>query len=106
MPSVVVENIGYLKKEQVADMISNKIRFGIYKTHKDTVVLVIGADYDTINLYYPKKDRLPWKTVNGKKIAKGNLIFNPAKDDFKSHDFSKWNNNTQIITYKEFSIIC
>lgn len=100
---MIVENIGYLKKDQVAKMAQDNILFGIYKTHKNTFVLYIGHDYKTIGLSYPKKDRLPWKLVEGKKIVHGELVFSSAKDNFENHDCSKWNNGTQIIAYKDYT---
>lgn len=101
---MIVKNIGYLKKEQVAKMVVDKILFGIYKTNKDTFVLYLGHDCKSIGLSYPKKDRLPWKLISGKKIVHGELVFSSVKDDFESHDFSKWNNSTQIVAYKDYSI--
>lgn len=101
---MIVENIGYLKKEQVAKMVTDKILFGIYNTHKNTFILVLGTDYETIELSYPRKDRLPWKLTEGKKIVRGELVFSSTKDDFELHDFSKWNNKTQIIAYQHYSI--
>ena len=100
---MIVQRIGYLNKEQVSDLLRLGTLFAIYRTNKKTNVLVKGTKDQTIYLQYPKKDRLPWKTVEGKKIVTGVKIFD---SDFtvldKEMDMSGWNNGNQIMAYEEY----
>ncbi len=98
---MIVENLGYYSKEKVLQMLEDNKPFGIYKTNKNTAVLIEGAalNYD-VHLFYPDPSRLEYKTVEGKKISKCVLTFNSEIDDII--DFSGWNNGNQIMAYKEF----
>lgn len=93
---MIVRRVGYLKIEDVLKL-SN---FSIYKTNKNTNILVLNTTASTIRLYYPKEDRLPWKTVEGKKICHGKKIFD--NNDIGNIDLSGWNNTNQIMSYEEF----
>ncbi len=98
---MVVENTGYLKLEDVLKLKD----FSIFETSKKkkTLVLVDGyCHYDKISLYKVKEDRLPYKTVAGKKICSGIMVFNSRKDSLDSIDTSKWNNGNQIMSYRQF----
>jgi hypothetical protein len=98
---MIVQNNGYLKQKQVIDLLKSGICFAIYKTHKNTNILVKGANCDNIDLYYPKKDRLPWKTVEGKKVISGTKIFD-SNSKIEDLDTTYWNNKTQIMSYEEY----
>lgn len=103
---MIVENTGYLSIEQVAEMMKNSEEFGIYRTNKGTEVLVqrTQIELNSLQLFFPKKDRLPWKTIEGKKIATCTKIFDSRTDDFKTLNFSGWNGQKQIISYQEYSV--
>jgi len=100
---MIVENTGYIKLGQIEEMINDEKLFSIYKTRKDTMVLVKNSDKSELQLYYPKKDRLPWKILEGKKIGICTRVFTSLEDDFKLFDISTLNNNNQIISYKKYS---
>ncbi len=96
---MIVENLGYYNKEQVLKMLADKEVFGIYKTNKNTEILVKEKVSVEVNLYYPKVDRMPYKSVEGRKIARGKIVFNSKHNTVI--DFSNWNNQNQIMAYKE-----
>jgi hypothetical protein len=103
---MIVENAGYLKMEQVLEMATNKEIFAIYLTHKGTHILIKDLDCNLQEhtvLYLPKKDRLPWKLTEGKRIVSGTRVFKSTIDDINNLDTSKWNNKNQIMSYKQFS---
>lgn len=100
---MIVDRLGYLKKEQVLEMLDKGEHFSIYKTHKGTEVLVKNTDRKSLNLCYPKKDRLPYKTVEGKKIANASQVFNSKVDSVEVLKFDNWNNQNQIMSYEEFN---
>lgn len=98
---MIVRQIGYLKVNNILEMISKGEKFSIYKTRKNTCVLVKGANSKTIHLYYPKKDRLPYKDVEGKKIISGQKVFDSeSTNDILNN--TNWNNGNQIMAYEEF----
>ena len=100
---MIVQQIGYLNKEQVSNLLKLGTVFSIYRTNRKTDILVKGTKEPTIYLQYPKKDRLPWKTTEGKKISNGVKIFD---SDFTivdiEMDMSGWNNGNQIMAYEEY----
>jgi hypothetical protein len=96
--NMIVYNIGYLKLESVLEL----KQFSIYETHKKTQILVKNTSQEKISLYFPKEDRLPYKTVEGKKICSGTKIFDSNKDLLSSIDTSGWNNKNQIMSYEEY----
>lgn len=98
---MIVENIGYIKKDRLNELSQ---RFSVYHTSKKTHVLVINARDESIYLYFPKKDRLPWKLVEGKKICNGNKVFDSDIDNIASIDESMFNNGNQIMAYREYEI--
>lgn len=103
---MIVSRIGYLKLENVLEMIESGEMFSIYRTHKGTEVLVKGTFQNNIKLFYPKSDRLPYKITEGKKICKGIRIFYSKEDVFEGIpklSLSKWNNKEQIMSYEEFT---
>jgi hypothetical protein len=104
---MIVNRIGYLKKEQVLEMLQKGEHFSLYSTHKNTVVLIKNSPYALsfakMQLCYPKKDRLPYKTVEGKKIAYVTRFFNSASDSIELIDFEKWNGGNQVMAYEEFN---
>ena len=85
--------------EPVADILCKKsalkgTEFSFYKTHKNTVIIVLGSSHRFGNvLYYPKYNRLPWKVTEGKKIVS-------IKEKLNSVDISEWNNKEQIMVYE------
>ena len=100
---MIVEQVGYLKLNNVISLKEQGELFSIYKTNKDTMVLVLNTKQTNLHLSYPKQDRLPWKTVEGKKIARCETVYCSNEDT----DITTcgWNNNEQIMAYKEFSIL-
>ena len=97
--NMIVENLGYLKTEQILDMIKNNYVFSIYKTRKNTKIIVRGIVYNEIHLFYPKKDRVPYKSVEGRKIIDGVKIFDSKTDVFNESDYPN-----QMISYQEFRL--
>ena len=98
---MIVQNIGYLKLEEVKEMIDNNINFSIYKTSKNTAILVKDTSKNTIDLFRAKQDRLPWKIVEGCKITySAKKIFNSIENAKSELKTEYWNNN-QIISYEE-----
>lgn len=95
---MIVENTGYIKLDKVLGMALNKEPFSLYKTHKDTIVLVTNTDRDRLHLCFPKADRLPWKTIKGKKVARATRVFYSLTDDISTLILPN-----QIMSYKEFS---
>jgi hypothetical protein len=98
---MIVKRLGYLKIEDVLKL----SHFSIYETKKNTLILVKDTSSRLISLFYPKKDRLPWKDVEGKKITVGSKIFDSKTDDFNLINTSKWNNGNQIMVYEEYNLI-
>lgn len=98
---MIVKQLGYLKFDDVLKL----GHFSIYETKKGTHILVMDTSLKNISLFYPKKDRLPWKDVVGKKVTVCYKIFDSKTDDYSLINTSKWNNGNQIMTYKEFSIL-
>jgi len=94
---MIVEQIGYLTSEDVLDLIKENKLFNVYKTHKGTHIIVLNTEDNILHLSYPKKDRLPWKIIEGKKIVKCKKVL---KSDYLARI---WENNEQIMTYKEFT---
>ena len=98
---MIVTNRGYLKVSQVQELISKGVQFSIYKTHKNTEILVKGAKDENIHLYYPDMSRVEWKTEEGRRIIGGKKIFDSTVNkEFKTEG---WNNGNQIMSYEEFS---
>lgn len=95
---MIVKNIGYLKMESILKL----EWFSIYETQKNTHILVKNTSQESINLYSPKLDKLPYKSVEGKKICRGVKIFDSKTGSIDKIDTSKWNNVNQIMTYEEF----
>jgi TRAP-type uncharacterized transport system substrate-binding protein len=96
---MIVTRIGYLNFEDVLKL----GQFSIYETKKKTHILVMNTSQNIISLYYPKKDRLPWKDVEGKKVTAGEKIFDSKVNDRNLISLKKWNNGNQIMAYKEFN---
>jgi hypothetical protein len=100
---MIVEQVGYLKLNDVLKLKEEGKLFSIYKTNKDTMILVLNTTQTNPHLSYPKKDRLPYKTVEGKKIARCELVYCSNEDT--NITTCGWNNNEQIMAYKGFSIL-
>jgi hypothetical protein len=100
---MIVDRVGYLKLSDVEELMKNNVLFSVYKTSKNTTILVLGTNQKYLHLYYPKRDRLPWKDVEGKKIARCELIY--SSKEVTEITTSGWNNDEQIMTYKEFSLL-
>jgi hypothetical protein len=96
---MIVEQIGYIKTDNISNMLTNGEKFCLYKTHKNTCILIKDTDEINVYLYYPKKDRLPWKIIEGKKIIHGERIFSSDNKD-NVLDNSLWNNCNQVMVYK------
>lgn len=107
---MIVENTGYKKLDEVLQMYANNKPFSIFETHKGTHILYsdlacnIGVRGNVSQFYFPKKDRLPWKITEGKKVAKCTCVFNSTIDDIKELNTSKWNNKNQIMSYEQFHL--
>lgn len=97
---MVVENLGYLKLDDVLKL----EHFSIYETNKKTHILIKNASSKQLFLYYPKYDRLPYKVVEGKKICQCTKVFDSKTDSIDTIDTSKWNNGNQIMSYKGYSL--
>jgi hypothetical protein len=99
---MIVENAGYLNYDQVHKLREDKVNFCIYKTTKNTHILIIEPDTngDNITLYNVKKDRLPYKVVEGKKIISGVKIFDSKS--INGLETIGWNNGNQIMSYKSY----
>ena len=101
---MIVSNNGYLKLNDVLELKNKGTDFSIYETHKKTNVLVTECFNDTISMYRPKPDRIPYKDVEGKSITSGKKIFDSRTDSLESINFTKWNNGNQIMSYNLFRI--
>lgn len=105
---LIVSNIGYVNRATIDDLIKDRVNFRIYRTNKNTDVLVkiltIGTFSEEVQLYMPKKDRLPYKIIEGKRITSGYEVFDPNTDGTDELDKINWNGGTQIMAYEEFTI--
>ena len=101
---MIVHNTGYVNKEQVLKLISNKIKFGIYETNRGTQVLVVRPEH-LENKFYPftlythDESRKEWKLTEDRRILDCQKLIFDHNSDPESLDTSKWNNSNQIITY-------
>lgn len=98
---MIVQQIGYIKKEGILDMIAQGVKFSLYKTRKNTCILVKDATSQKIDLFYPKKDRLPYKVTEGKKIISGVKVFD-SQSPKDVLDNNYWNNGNQVMSYEAF----
>lgn len=96
---MIVSNKGYLKIKDLKEL----KYFSIYETSKNTHILLIGKSSDKVCLHFPKKDRLPFKITEGKKICIAKKVFDSEINSIDTIDLSKWNNGNQIMSYEEFS---
>jgi hypothetical protein len=93
---MIVEQIGYKKIEDVIKI----EHFSIYETTKGTQILIEGTSNNDNILYYPKRDRLPYKITEGKKICSiKSKIFDSKVNNLSKIDTTKWNNGNQIMVY-------
>jgi len=97
---MIVERVGYLKLDDVLKL----GHFSIYETHKKTNILIQDTSRDVRYICYPKKDRLPWKILDGKKISNCIKIFDSKINNVSEIDTTKWNNGNQIMSYREFCL--
>lgn len=95
---MIIKNIGYLKLDSVLGL----EHFSIYETHKKTQVLVKNTSDEELFLYFPKEDRLPYKTIEGKKICSCKKVFDSKIDSLTNINTAKWNNGNQIMSYEEY----
>ena len=94
--NIIVEQIGYKKIEDVVKI----EHFSIYETTKGTHILIDGTSQNDNSLYYPKRDRLPYKIIEGKKICGlKSKIFDSKVNNMSEIDITKWNNGNQIMVY-------
>ena len=100
---MILTRLGYLKFKDVEELKSRGELFGIYKTNKNTEILVKGMTQAKVSFYYPKQDRLPWKITEGKKIARGELIYSSNSE--VPIDTTGWNNGEQIMSYQGFECV-
>jgi len=100
----LVDQIGYLKLEDIFDLSNENKHFGIYSTHKGTSILLVGRINSTpFQIHYPQKDRLPYKRVPGKKVVNCvKCLFDSTKNSLDNLDTSNWNNSEQIMSYQEY----
>jgi len=91
----------YLKLQDVLDMIEKGKLFSIYETSKGTNILVTYTSRDRkFKVYYPKKDRLPYKVLEGKKLVNcTKRLFCSKVNTVSELDTSTWNNGEQIMSY-------
>lgn len=98
---MIVEQIGYIKSEAIMDMLIKGEKFSLYKTHKNTCILVQDTHVMNVELFYVRRDKLPWKITEGKKIISGERIFSSEKES-DVLDNSLWNNGNQVIAYRQY----
>lgn len=99
---MIVTQIGYLNVNKVVELIDDGKLFSIYRTQRGIDILVMNTRQDELHLYYPDRSRLPYKDVEGRKIAKGERVF--TSDEDKSLDTTHWNNGNQIMAYRGFDM--
>ena len=106
---MIVENTKYLQKNDVKKLYNNFISFGIYKTSKDTYILITDDHIDATKrqifrttLSYPDYSRILWKLVEGKKVSCGMCKLKISSYNTTFHDLPDyiWNNGNQILSYK------
>lgn len=102
---MIVENIGYKNRDAVIELFNDNIKFTIYNTRKGTQILLLNT-YHIVNcIFYPKKDRLPWKLIEDKCINQCiEIVFDSEKDSVNELNIEKWNNGNQILCYKEYEL--
>lgn len=98
---MIVEQIGYLKLDDVKKL----EHFSIYKTHKNTNILIKDTSQSVVCIFRPKQDRLPWKIIEGKSICTCEKIFDSQIDSIDSINTKDWNNGNQIMAYCEFTYL-
>ena len=98
---MIVKQIGYKKLKDILQWKSEGKVFSIYKTRKNTLILVLNSKVEEIHLFYPKYDRIPYKEVEGKKIINGIKIYSNKTEKITTEG---WNNNEQIMCYEAFDI--
>lgn len=96
-------HIGYKRLEYVLELIKQNKKFGIYVTHKNTEIIILDTIDQQLEMHQVKFDRLPWKILEGKRIATCKLKFNSEIDDASKIDVSKWNNKNQILIYEPYN---
>jgi len=99
--NLIVINAGYVNLDKVKKLLVEGKQFSIYRTKKETNILVMDATEDNITLYLPDRSRLEWKTTEGKKIISGTKIYD-SRVKVELPDVKEWNNGNQIISYKHF----
>lgn len=94
---MIVNNTGYVLIENLSKI----DKFAIYETTKNTFILIKG-DFlpEKVELYRVKEDRLPWKIVEGRKIAKGEKVYDSSTKLLLSE---KWKNLKQLMTYERYN---
>ena len=95
---MIVEKIGYLKLKDVLELKRKGDLFSVYVTHKKTIILILDTETNGEAIYYPKRDRLPWKVVEGKSIVSCKKLYS-SNDDVEITT-EGWNNNEQIMAYE------
>lgn len=105
---MIVRNNGYIGLEGLIELVNKKTHFAVYKTHKDTYVLLHSftcLKYPIkTDIYQPQMDRLPWKETEGKRIATLELVFDSKVNPIDEIEFNNWNNGNQIMTYVPYSL--
>ena len=97
---MIVVRIGYLKLDDVLKL----EHYSIYETHKKTNILIQNTSCDVRYICYPKKDRLPWKILDGKKICNCVKIFDSKINNISEINTTKWNGGNQIMLYRAFCL--
>lgn len=99
---MIVKNIGYLSIYDLEEMHDKKDLFCIYETNKKRNICIKNTEIEQDTLYFVKKDRLPWKVTEGKKICFAKKIFSSIDNDWMDIGKIKLNNDNQIISYEEY----
>jgi hypothetical protein len=94
---MVVRNLGYIKFESLP----NLGHFSIYETSRKTVVLIKDTSLECMDIYRPRRDRLPYQVEPGKRICSCYKIHDSKTDSLQDIDPSKLNMGKQIIAYEE-----
>lgn len=103
---MIVSNLGYKKIDFLKDLVENGRSFSIHNTHKGTQIAFLTDNFSKLRenaIYQPKKDRLPWKVTEGKRIVTiEEKIFDSTENSLEELNTEKWNNGNQILCYEEF----
>ena len=88
---MIVDQVGYFNLEKVLKLKKDKRLFSIYKTNRNTLILVLDTKMEEFPMSYPAYDRLPYKIVKGKFIKYCKKVYSSDQDT--EITTKGWNNN-------------